>query len=160
MIRYLILAVLAVSLQMHAKATEPVPVEVKRLDYGAIAKANDWIGLRLPDAIPTESVSRIVLLQLKPGQILGTADNELTKQQTRDIASELTRTLFSETAAIQKWGRLAEEGEMAELAIVTKSGEIFFVEVLRKTGAENVNAFILRGSGFSVRLAVAGVAEK
>ncbi|MCC9656755.1 hypothetical protein, partial [Rhodopirellula halodulae] len=70
------------------------------------------------------------------------------------------RTLFSETGAIQKWGRLAEEGEMAELVIVTKSGEIFFVDVLRKTGEENANAFIIRGTGFSVRLPVVGVSEE
>ncbi|WP_430452251.1 hypothetical protein [Rhodopirellula europaea] len=158
MIRYLVLAVLTVCLLTHATATEPPPVEVKHLDYKSITKANDWIGLQFPDALPRDSVSRIILTQLKPVGIPGTAD-ELTAQQTRDIASGLTRALFSETGAIQKWGQLAEEGEMAELVIVTKSGEIFFVDVLRKTGEENANAFILRGSGFSVRLPVVGVSE-
>ena len=160
MTRHLMLAVLAVCVLTHAKATDPPPVEVKHLDYKAITKANDWIGLHLPDAIPRDSVSRIILTQLKPVGILGTADNELTDQQTRDIASRLIRTLFSETGAIEKWGQLAEEGEMAELVIVTKSGEIFFVDVLRKTGEENANAIILRGSGSSVRLPVAGVSEE
>ncbi|WP_230256478.1 hypothetical protein [Rhodopirellula halodulae] len=154
------LAALAVSVLTHAKATEPPPVEVKQLDYKSITKANDWIGLHLPDAIPRDSVARIILTQLKPFGDLSTADNELTDQQARDIASRLIRTLFSETGAIQKWGRLAEEGEMAELVIVTKSGEIFFVDVLRKTGEENANAFIIRGTGFSVRLPVVGVSEE
>ncbi|KAA5535652.1 hypothetical protein FYK55_28500 [Roseiconus nitratireducens] len=154
MIRYLVLAVLTVCLLTHATATEPPPVEVKHLDYKSITKANDWIGLKFPDALPRDSVSRIILTQLKPVGIPGTADDKLTDQQTRDIASGLMRTLFSETGAIHKWGQLAEEGEMAELVIVTKSGKIFFVDVLRKTGEQNANAFILRGSGFSVRLTV------
>ncbi len=160
MIRHLMLTVMTVCLLTHATATEPPLVEVKHVDYKSITKANDWIGLHFPDAIPRGSVSRIILTQLKPVGIPGTADDELTEQQTREIASGLARTLFSETGAMQEWGKLAEEGEMAELVIVTKSGEIFFVDALRKTGEENANAFILRGSGFSVRLPVVGVSEE
>jgi hypothetical protein len=160
MIRYLMLSALTVCLLTRAKSTEPPSVEVKQLDYRSISKANDWIGVRLLDAIPRESVSRIILTQVKPDRIPGSPDNELTNQETRDLASRLARTLFCETSAIEKWGQLAEEGEMAELAIVTKSGEIFFVDVLRSTGSENANAFILRGSGFSVRLPVVGVPKE
>ncbi|QDV87519.1 hypothetical protein [Planctomycetes bacterium TBK1r] len=159
MIRHLMLTALTVCLLTHATATEPPPVEVKHLDYKSIARANDWIGLHFSDAITRNSVSRIILTRLTPVGIPGTADNESTDQQTHDIASGLTRTLFSETGAIQKWGQLAEEVETAELVIVTKTGEIFFVNVLRKTGEEKANAFILRGSGFSVRLPVVGVSE-
>ena len=159
MIRHLMFAVLTACLLTHATAAEPPLIEMKHVDYKSIAKANDWIGMHFPDAIPRGSVSRIILTQLKPVGIPGTADDELTEQQTREIASGLARTLYSETGAMQKWGRLAEEGEMAELVIVTKSSDIFFVDVLRKTGEENANAFILRGSGFSVRLPIVGDSE-
>jgi hypothetical protein len=158
--RQLMLAAMAVCLLTNAKATEPPPVEVKHLDYRSISKANDWIGLRLPDAIPQESLSRIILTQFKPHRLSGSLDNELTDQEMRDFASNLTRTLFSESATIEKWGQLAEEGEIAELAIVTTTGEIFFVDVLQAMGSRNANAFILRGTGFSVRIPVVSVAKE
>lgn len=146
--------ILAVCLLTDAKATDVPPVEVKQLDYRSIAKANDWTGLRLPDAIPSQSVSRVILTELKPHRLSGRLNDELSDQEIRDLASKFTNTLFSETGAIEKWGQLAEEGKVAELAIVTRTGTIFFVDVLLAKMSRNPNAFIIRGIGFSVRVPV------
>ncbi len=154
------LAAMAVCLLTDAKATDAPPVEVKQLDYRSISKANDWTGLRLPDAIPPKLISRVILSQIEPHRISGRLDDELSDQEIRDAASKFTSTLFSETGAIEKWGRLAEEGKMGELTIVTTTGEIFFVDVLQTMRSRNPNAFILRGSGFSVRIPVVDVSKE
>ncbi len=154
------LAAMAVCLLSDTKAAGAPPVEVKHLNYRSMSKANDWIGLRLPDAIPPRSVSRIVLTELKPHRISGNLDDEMSDQEIRGLASKLTSTLFSETGAIEKWSQLAEEGKMAELAIVTTTGAIYFVDVLKEMGSRDPSAFILRGSGFSVSIPVVVVAKE
>jgi hypothetical protein len=158
--RQLMLVAMVVCLLTDANATDAPPVEVKQLDYRSISKANNWTGLRLPDAISPKSVSRIILSQFEPHRILGRLEGELSDQETRDAASKFTHTLFSETGAIEKWSQLAEEGKIAELAIVTTTGAIYFVDVLQAGGSQNPIAFILRGSGFSVRIPAVGVANK
>lgn len=156
----LILAAVAVCLLANTSTAEPPPVEVKHLDYKLMSKANDLIGKRLPDAIPQESLSRIILTELKSHRVSGGLNTELTEQETRAFASEIALTLFSKTGAIQKWGQLAEEDKVAELAIITTKGEIFFVDVLQAIGERNVNAFVLRGSGASVRIPLVRDAAK
>ena len=51
-------------------------------------------------------------------------------------------------------GRLAEEVEFARLTIVTKKGDIYFVDVLQKVGSSESSAFIVRGAGFTLRTPV------
>jgi hypothetical protein len=99
--RQLLLAAMAVCMLLDAKATDSPLVEVMQLDYRSTSKANDWTGLRLSNAIPPKSVSRVVLIQFEPHRMAGSIDDDqdieqghTNRQKCQGFASWIVDTIL------------------------------------------------------------------
>ena len=145
---------IAACLMSHAFAVDLPESEVEQFDYKTMSQANAWIGMCVAEAIPANSVAHAILSEQKTKLRLGGDARERSESSLREIASKLFDDLYRRAGPFEKWSRLAEEVEFARLTIVTKKGDIYFVDVLQKVGSSESSAFIVRGAGFTLRTPV------
>lgn len=147
-------------LTSHAFAVDLPDCEVEQYDYPAMSQANAWIGMRVVETIPPSTVAHAILRGQKTQPGLDVDVRERSESSLRELASKLFDDLYRRTGPCEKWGRLAEEVEVAGLSIVTKEGDIFFVDVLQRVGESDPCAFVVRGAGFTFRMPVVQSGEE
>lgn len=106
--------------------------------------AGKHAGRSMKDLVDPALLQRVVLLE---------RFSRSSKKAGADVdANEAMRILFAETGSAKDLGLLAEERSAAKFLLITKAGDIYFVDVLQRSfvGKEQL-AFLVRGKGFGCR---------
>ena len=143
-----ILMVCLSTLVLKAPAAD-APIPKVEVDFQQ-TDAGEWSGKRLSEMVTPDSIKRIILTH----ESWIESGNDIT--ETRTIYDALISHLFKSTEKAANWKLGANERTLAEMVILTASGEIFRLEILKGIvkGSEVPVAVLVRGRNKSVRIDV------
>ena len=136
------------TLVLKAPAAD-APIPKVEVDYQQM-DAGEWNGKRMSEMVATDSIKRIIHTHDSWTE----SGNDVT--EIRKNYDALISHLFQSTEKAINWTLGANERTLADMVILTASGEIFRLEILKRIvkGSEVPVAVLVRGSNKSVRIEV------
>jgi hypothetical protein len=142
-------AMLAFSQKIVSENAPEVPaVEMNYNHMGA----RDWGGRKFKDIIPPAEIDRIVVLRQFS---FGLKNEMLTQSDYQDLISHL---LASDGKA-EDWGLRATERSSSTLIMTTKTGQIYYLEILSEMYG-GISALTINGPGKGARFELEGYKVK